>query len=121
MPAKFNEFVCEAAAIVESLEAGARGLWRREHRSHVRGQERERITAAWAGKHYTRCDLDFEVEKRVAARCEDFVTLRIQLLLHAMHACNAQLLDDSELALPDEDAPVDPPRSAHLRLLRGAS
>ena len=121
MPAKSNEFVFEAAAIAQSLEAGARRLWKREHRSYVRGQEIERITAAWAGKRYTRCDLDFEVEKRVAARCEGFVTTRMQLLLHAMHACNAELLDDSDLALPDDDDPVDPPRSAHLRLLRGAT
>jgi hypothetical protein len=114
---KLNAFVSEAGVIVESLESGARSLWKREHAVHVRDEERARVLAAWHGKHYTRADFDGEVEKHVAARCERFVAARMQLLLHAMHVWNAQLLDDADLALEDLATPIDPPRGAHLRLL----
>ncbi len=118
MQAKLDSFVREAEVILESLESGARGLWTREHAVHVRDEERTRVLAAWVGTHYTRADFDGEVTKRVASRCERFVAARMQLLLHAMQVCNSQLLDDSDLALEDDDTPVDPPRGAHLRLLR---
>jgi hypothetical protein len=117
--AKFDAFVHEAGVIFESLESGARNLWTREHAVHVRDEERERVLAGWLGKPYTRADLDGEVAKRVAVRCERFVAARMHLLLHAMHVCNTQLLDDSDLALEDYAAPVDPPRGSHLRLIHG--
>ena len=119
MQAKFDAFVHEAGVIFESLESGARSLWTREHAAHVRDEERARVLAGWFGTHYTRADFDGEVAKRVATRCERFVTARLHLLLHAMHVCNTQLLDDSDLALEDEATPVAPPRGSHLRLIHG--
>ena len=38
-------------------------------------------------------------------------------LLHAMHVCNASLLNEAEL-FEALDTPVDPPRGAHLRVVR---
>jgi hypothetical protein len=117
--AKFNAFVHEAGVIFESLESGARNLWMREHAVNVRDEERARVLTGWNGKHYTRADFDGEVAKRVATRCERYVAARMYLLLHAMHVCNTQLLDDSDLALEDDATPVDPPRGPQLRLIRG--